>query len=164
MLNLNRLIKLTGLAAGCSLIFFATSCKSTSTQKKVPFTIEEKTYAQWVGGKEGSRGTTITIKGFSQTTNLSFSKLYFQNHEYDLVPEFNGNNFVLAATRTDPFKKDRVMSSDPKDEYGNEPPPLKKKIPFDLENDEAVVMYSVNGMESYLKITGIKKLDTVYRP
>jgi len=164
MLNFKHYLKPLGLIVICSLLYLGTSCKSTITQKKVPFSINEKTYFQWVGGKEGTRGTTITIKGFTQTTNLSFSKIYFQNHEYDVVPQFNGNDFVIAATMSEFHKADRIMSGDPVAEYGNRPPQIPKKIPFDLKNDEAVILYSVNGQESYHKISEVKKLETIYRP
>jgi hypothetical protein len=80
------------------------------------------------------------------------------------VPEFNGNDFVLAATMSEYYDPDLIMSADPRDEYGNKPPGIQKKIPFDLNDDEAVLLYSINGQESYHKITGIKQADTVYRP
>ncbi len=165
MTNYKHLIKITKAVMVISLYFFVTSCKSTLTQKKIPFAIDEKSYYHWVGGKEGTRGTTITIRGYAQTLNLSFSKIYFQNHAYDVVPEFNGNDFVLSATRSELYKPDLVMSVDPADEYENQPPGASKsKIPFDLQNDEAVLEYSVSGRESFYKVSGINKLDTVNRP
>lgn len=147
-----------------SLIVFGQSCKTNVASTKVPYSIDEKTYFDWVGGKEGTRGTTIRITGFSQTLNLSFSKVYFQNHEYQVVPSFKGNDFVLSSTKSEFYNKDRVMSSNPKDEYGNQVPPKKEKIPFDLKEDEAVIVYAINGEDAYYKISGMKKLETVYRP
>jgi hypothetical protein len=82
-----------------------------------------------------------------------------------VVPEFRGTDFVLSATRSELYDPDLVMRGDPADEYGNKPPSeSKSNIPFDLQNDEAVVMYSVNGQESYHKISGIEKIETVSRP
>lgn len=159
-----HLLRIIGMAAGMALLVTAMGCKSTMAQKKAPFSITEKSYFEWVGGKEGTRGKTITIKGISQTLNLSFSKIFFQNHEYAVVPEFNGNDFVLSATMSEFYAPDKIMSADPRDEYGNRAPELEKKFPFDLMDDEAVVLYSVNGQESYHKVSGIKKADTVYRP
>lgn len=164
-MNVKRFLKITKLVVGCSLILFASGCKSTATQKKTPFSIDEKSYFHWIGGEEGKRGTTITIKGYTQSLNLSFSKIYFQNREFDVVPQFNGKDFILSATILEPYKPDLVMSGDPSDEYGNKPPSSSKsKIPFELENDEAVLMYSVNGKESFYKVSGVIKLDTVNRP
>ena len=56
------------------------------------------------------------------------------------------------------------MSSNPLDEYGNKPPQLGESIPFELEEGEAVIMYAVSGSESYVKVSGVKKLETQYRP
>ena len=160
MTHSNHFIAITKVVIVLSLFFSVSGCKSTLTQKKIPFTISEKTYHQWIDGAEGARGTTITIKGYAKSLNLSFSKIYFQDQAFDVVPEFSGTDFVLSATRTERYKPDLIMSRDPADEYGNRPPgPAKSKIPFDLEDDEAVLEYSVNGRESYYKVSGIEKLD-----
>jgi len=96
--------------------------------------------------------------------NISFSKLYFQNHEYVIVPEFNNDGFNIEGTFSKFREKEMIMHRDPAAEYGNEVPKMEKKIPFDLENDEAILLYSVNGLEGYHKIKGIKQLDKVYQP
>ena len=140
------------------------SCKSQQTQAQAPFTIGERTYFYWVEGKEGGKGTTIRLKGRSTTTNLAISKVYFQNHEYKVVPDINGMDFVLTGTHISALDKELTMSSDPVQEYGNQAAPLEKKIPFELKDDEAVIQYSVNGAEAFLKVTEIKQLETVYRP
>ena len=81
-------------------IFFVSllvGCKSSALQEPAPFKIVEKSYFYWVGGKEGTQGTTIRIKGETDKLNLSFSKVYFQNHEYSIVPDFNSNGFVVEG-------------------------------------------------------------------
>ena len=140
------------------------SCKSTSAQARAPFEINERSYFYWVEGKEGGKGTTIRMKGTSSTTNLSISKVYFQNHEYEVVPEWRGMDFSLTGNQISTYDKDKTMSSDPAEEFGNQVPPAGKRIPFDIEDDEAVIKYTVNGAEAFLKVTGIKRLETVYRP
>ena len=139
-------------------------CKSQSLATSVPFDIDEKTYFYWVGGKQGTEGTTIRLVGRTQSLNVSFSKLYFQNHEYDIVPEFSSQGFSIEGTFSKFREKDVIMHKDPAAEYGNQPPKVDKKIPFDLKDDEAVLLYSINGMEGYHKISGIKQLDKVYMP
>lgn len=157
-------IKRSGVLIAFFLLAFSTGCKTNTTQTKVPFSIDEKVYFHWVGGKQGTRGTTIRISGFTSSLNLSFSKIYFQNREFEVVPQFSGNDFVLEATLSEFIPPDKVMSSDPLEEYGNKPPEAGKSIPFELEKDEAVVMYSVSGMESFVKVTDVKQLETQYRP
>ena len=139
-------------------------CKSQSLETSAPFEIIEKDYFYWVGGQKGTQGTTVTFKGKTTSSNISFSKVYFQNHEYNVSPEFNSYGFTIQGNFTKFRERENVMHKDPAEEYGNKPPVQEKKIPFDLEDDEAILQYSVNGLEGYHKITGIKQLDKVYIP
>lgn len=139
-------------------------CKSQSLETSAPFEIKEKTYFYWVGGKQGTQGTTIKVLGSTKSLNVSFSKLYFQNHEYSIVPLFNGDGFEIEGNFSEFKDKELILSKDPSEEFGNQPKKVTKKIPFDLEDDEAVLLYSVNGLEGFYKITGVKQLDKVYRP
>jgi len=146
-----------------------TQCKSQDSliQKKTPFNVTEKTYQNWIGGKEGSSGTNLIIKGDYDLSPLHFETVFFQNKEEKIIAEFNSNQFEIflrIATINDPEKKNLIMSKNPKDEYGNTIPFKNKNIPFDLKEDEAVLLYNVNGKEYYYKITGIKKLETIHYP
>jgi len=146
------------------LILSFTNCKTQNVNQKVPFTITEKTYFYWVGGKKGSTGTKIVIKGVQKTTNVNFPTIFFQNHEYKLSTEINNSGFTLIGNFSELIKKDMNMYGDPVGEYGNEAPNIKKNIPFDLEKNEAVLVYSINGKDFYHKITEIKQLETVNYP
>lgn len=150
-----------GVKSICVILLFmfvsAIGCKPQSLATSAPFDIDEKTYFHWVGGKQGTQGTTINLAGHTKSLNVSFSKLYFQNHEYDIVPEFNSYGFVIRGN----FAEFREMDAD------NDPDAdvkQEKKIPFDLKDDEAVLLYSLNGLEGYYKISGIKQLEKFYRP
>lgn len=146
------------------LFMLLLGCKSQSLETSAPFEINEKAYFYWVSPKQGTEGTTIRIAGRTKSLNVSFSKLFFQNHEYDVVPEYNSGGFIIEGTNSEFRKKDKVMHKDPAAEYGNEVSKIEKKIPFDLQNDEAILLYSVNGLEGYHKIKDIKQLDKVYMP
>lgn len=139
-------------------------CKSQSLATSAPFSIDEKTYFHWVGARQGTEGTTIRLVGRTQSLNVSFSKLYFQNHEYGIVPEFNSHGFLIEGTFSKFREKDMMVHKDPAVEYGNKSSKEEKKIPFDLKDDEAVLLYSVNGMEGYHKISGLKQLEKVNMP
>lgn len=147
-----------------TLSFMFIGCKSQSLDSSVPFEIVEKSYFYWVGGKQGTEGTTIVLKGETSSMNISFSKLFFQNHEYDIVPEFNSYGFEIKGNFARFRTKDLVLDKDPAAEYGNTPAGQEKKIPFDLTDDEAILLYSVNGLEGYHKVSGIKQMDKVYMP
>ena len=45
------------------ILFGFAQCKSQKVTKEIPFEITEKTYFHFVGGREGSTGTTIKIVG-----------------------------------------------------------------------------------------------------
>jgi len=139
-------------------------CKSSSLKEPAPFNIVEKTYFYWVGGKQGTQGTTIRLKGQTDKLNLSFSKVYFQNHEYSIVPNFNSNGFVIEGNYSYFREKDLILDKDPAAEYGNSPSNPTEKIPFDLKENEAILVYSVNGREGYYKISDIKQLEKVFMP
>ena len=150
------------------LFFFAlflnfTNCKTQNIQKEVPFSIIEKSYFKWAGGKKGNQGNTIKIVGNSETTILGFSNIYFQNYKYKVIPEFRGSTFTLIGNRSS-YKKDMNMSGNSTEEYGNTPPKIDKDFPFELQKDEAVIEYSINGQVYFHKIKGVKQLKTIYYP
>ncbi len=161
-MNILKLLNIYLMTFILSLIVMG--CKSQSLETSAPFEINEKTYFYWVGGKQGTQGTTIRLVGSTKSLNISFSKLYFQNHEYSIVPMFNGDKFEIEGNFSEFKEKELVFSKDPAEEFGNQPKKPIKKIPFELEDDEAVLLYSVNGLEGFHKITGVKRLDKVYRP
>jgi len=146
------------------ILFGFTQCKSQKVEEKVPFKITEKTYFYFAGGKKGTNGTKIKIVGNATSLNLNFSTIYFQNHEYKIIPEFKGEGFILVGNHTEITKNDLNMHQNTEREYGNEAPKFEKKIPFDLEKNEAVIVYRINGKDFYYKITDIKQLKTVYYP
>jgi len=154
----------TKLAFSLFVLVLAIGCKTQSLETSAPFSIDEKVYFYWVGGKQGTEGTTIRFRGQTTSLNLSFSKIFFQNHEYGVVPQFNSSGFLLEANFSKFREQENIMHMDPAQEYGNKPPTEKKKIPFELEDDEAIILYSVNGREGYHKVKGIKQLEKEYRP
>ncbi len=146
------------------IVFLAIGCKTQSLETSAPFSIDEKVYFNWVGGKQGTHGTTVRFRGRSSSLNLSFSKIFFQNREYGVVPQFNSEGFLLESSFTEIREPVNIMGTNPVIENGNKPSNEKKNIPFDLEDDEAIILYSVNGREGYHKVSTIKKLDKEYRP
>lgn len=139
------------------------ACKPQIMATSAPFEIDEKTYFHWVGGVQGTQGTTINLVGHTKSLNVSFSKLYFQNHEYDIVPEFNSDGFVIRGNYSEFRKRDAELNMDTAAENSKDPATVEKKIPFDLKDDEAILLYTVNGLEGYHKISGIKQLEKFYR-
>ena len=160
MRKINNFVFIISIVVATSLL----ACKSQSVATSAPFDVNEKSYFEWISGKQGTKGTTIRIEGVVKSLNVSFSKLYFQNQEYDVVPQFRDNTFVVEGTSSEFRKREMMLSLDPADEYGNQPSVPEKKIPFDLKDDEAILLYTVNGLEGFYKISDIVKLDQIYKP
>jgi hypothetical protein len=77
---------------------------------------------------------------------------------------FRGLKSILQEDAQDPGvyfaqfykgKQDLIMSSDPKEEYANKMPQKAGKLPFELQDDEAVIVFTQNNKTKYFKITGI---------
>lgn len=146
-----------------TVLFLAIGCKTQSLETSAPFSIDEKVYFDWVGGKQGTQGTTVRFRGNTSSLNISFSKIFFQNREYGVVPQFNSEGFLLEASFSEMTQPVDIMGTTPEIENANKPQNEKKNIPFDLQDDEAIILYSVNGREGYHKVSGIKQLDKEYR-
>lgn len=146
-----------------ALLFFGFAPHQNDfSQKKVPFTIVEKTYFYYVSGKKATNGFKIKIVGTFETTNLEFTTIYFQNRELKVVPNFHLNKFTLIGGYTTLTNKDILV-----DEIALNNQTKQKNsddIPFELEDDQAVLVYQINGKDFYYKISEIEKLDTVYYP
>ena len=141
--------------------FALSSCSQQKgvVQKNVPFTITEKTYQMWVGGKEGANGTFLRIKGDVKPSGIQFMSVFFHNREQKVNATFNDATFTIESNFFNK-KDDMNMTGDPVGEYGNKVPTDKDKdFPFDLKDNEAVLYYHVNGKEYYYKVTDIKKLE-----
>jgi hypothetical protein len=148
-----------------------------SSQKKLessaPFTIEQATCQEWVGGKEES-GTGFLLQlpiTAVSGDDIQFKEVFFRGaimeSEVDRADE--KMTIVCNFFKEKAVKPDIIMHADAKKEVGNQPPPLNKKgdkFPFELKPDEAVVSYTTNGTTKvkYIKIGGIvDKPSRIYR-
>ena len=141
-----------------TIILFV-SCKTLKFERNPPFKVVEATYNYWEGGYS-VKGTKVIIS-FKNTTNIVFSKLYFQNKEtvIDLIEEKELK--YIVANFTEKQKEDLILNKDSKSEFENNLLELNK-YPFQLEENEAVLLYKEKGKNKYFKIRNIKKLDTDY--
>ncbi len=156
-----KIIKKLSAVSVVFLLFMSFSqCKTQAVENEIPFTIIEKTYFYWVSGKKGTNGINIKIIGNFNTTNLGFSLIYFQNREYKIVPQFSTNKFTLVGSYS--VLNTSEVLFEKADE--NEVPKKNSNIPFELEKDEAIIVYNINGKNTYYKIEGVKKMETIYQP
>lgn len=90
-----------------------------------------------------------------QENRVSLDSVYFRGMAAPLERDAERPGVFKAEFRTG--KEDYIMSSDPKEEYGNKPPQVRQEIPFKLEDDEAILVFSENENRKYYKITGIRE-------
>lgn len=140
------------------------SCKSIQPKENTPFTIQQATYNDWVGGREGVSGIKLLIQ-YSSDQNVSFNKVYFQNKEGTIESkEIDGKTFLHGRidTSTSDQGQELILDADPKKEMKNSLP--IKKIPFELKENEAVIMYSYKGEQHHYRIKNFKKTKTEFYP
>lgn len=140
------------------------TCKSIKPEGNPPFTLQEATYNDWVGGREGVSGIKILIN-YTSNQEVSFDKIYFQNKEGTLESnEKDGKTFLLGRIDTSTRRKDKdlTLDIDPKKEMNNPLP--KTKIPFELKENEAVILYTFKGESHHYKVKNLKKTKTEFYP
>lgn len=132
-------------------------------QKEAPFTIIEKSYFYYVSGKKATNGFKIKLVGTYDSRNLNFTAIYFHNRELKVVPNVNIDKFTLVGGYTTFVSKDVLV-----EEIATNNDVVKESssddIPFELEEDEAVIVYQINGRYYYYKVSDIEKLETVFYP
>ncbi|MDT0689646.1 hypothetical protein RM549_07605 [Salegentibacter sp. F188] len=88
-----------------------------------------------------------------QDNQISLDSVYFRGMKSPLVQNEELSNEYVAQFNTK--DSEVVMSSDPREEYGNKAPQRAEKSPFDIERDEAILVFSQNNKTKYFKLTGI---------
>lgn len=152
------------IIAGMILLFSFSSCangKNAKEEAPVPF--EQAYYTTWTGGvKDAGSGFNLFIPtGSFSDSEIKLDSVYFRGRSAELVTKPEMPDLYIAYFRTSEKKDpDFVMSSDPREEYGNKPPAVIEKIPFELKEGEAMVSFIKNGKKNYYKISGIEKRDS----
>ena len=90
-----------------------------------------------------------------QTNRVSLDSVYFRNKKTALIESPNSPGVYMATVIME--KPDMIMSSDPKEEYGNKMPQKMKKMDFELKDDEAILIFTQNSKVKYYKLTGVKE-------
>ena len=89
-----------------------------------------------------------------EMSEVQLDSVYFRGRKADIVSSDGKKGLFVAYFEIPGKEKDMVMHAYPEKEFGNQVP-LLEKIPFELKNDEAVVVYTRNGEQLYFKIQGI---------
>lgn len=145
-----------------SIISF-TQCSSAQFEKTAPATLLESSYQEWVGGRPGSKGVLVTLKFTNIKPETVFDSLYFNGKVVKLNSKMEANILTLTGNFVETSgSKDLILDADPKKEFGNKPPSLAQKIPFELNQNEAVINYTRKKKKKYFKLEKLKKLKPLY--
>lgn len=140
------------------------SSKEASLQKQAPVNINKPYFQSWVAGvKGGGAGINVFIPVSDAKQELD--SVYFRGEVSKLeVKPQNPNLYIGRFNSNKNRQKDIVMSSDPREEYGNQLPELKQNIPFQLKDNECVISYIENGVTKYFKIKNLTEKASIPFP
>jgi hypothetical protein len=143
-------------------VFIAQNCNRISISENSPFAIESVTFQKWMGGQERTgSGTNFEIKFKAPLPqNCKLQKAYFQNQEATFEQQ---NPTIFVAHFHQKPKKDLVLDSDSKKEYGNTAPEISEEK-FDLQPNEAVLEYSKDNKTYFFKIKNIPEKEAIAYP
>lgn len=154
----------TTFLIGITLVMSFSNCaNSKRLQEQEPVAFEQSFYTSWAeGAEENESGLKlfIPLKNVNDV-DVELDSVYFRGRGTELLKDPQNADVYVGNFQTKNKEKtpDLVMSIDPREEYGNQPPEIVREFPYELEDDEAVVTYKKNGKTGYQKITGIVKKD-----
>ncbi len=131
-------------------VVFASCAGNKDLQEKAPAKIGNAYYT--TQGEITSLYIPVTA---IQTNRVNLDAVYFRNKKADLVSSPDSAGVLVATFNTG--KPDMIMSSDPKDEYGNKMPQKNEKMDFELNDDEAILIFTQNSKVKYYKLSGVKE-------
>jgi hypothetical protein len=146
-----------------SILFLSVSnCGSSKDTKAIhlesnpPFIISEIFAQDWVAGvKEGGAGTNVYVTFDNLDENIKIENIYFAK-KLLLVRQVGTSPKVFVGSYKTTSGRDFIMDSDPTKEAKNIP---TAAFPFVLENNEAVIKYSMDGTSKFFKVS-----DVVIKP
>ena len=146
---------------------FSQCSSAQKLQKEAPVKFGTAYYQHWVAGVQGG-GSGINLFIETEGTlkeNIQLDSVYFRGMvaKFQVKPN-NPSLFIGRFSLKANQKRDIIMSSKPKAEYGNESPKKKSKIPFDIKDNECVVSYKEGDKMKYFKIENVVEKQPQYYP
>jgi len=138
------------LSASFVTILFASCAGNHGLQEKAPATMESSYYT--------TQGEVITLYipvTAIQSNRVSLDEVYFRNKRANLITSPENPGVYMATFEMG--KPDMIMSSNPKEEFGNKMPQKMEKMDFELDEDEAILIFTQNSKVKYYKLTGVKE-------
>ena len=143
------------------VIFGFSSCANgKQLQEEPPKAVQQAYYTTWTGGVKGAGSGFNLFVPVAANAKIELDTVYFRGRKGVLEKVASEENLYVARFKNPDKSKDFVMHEDPKKEFGNELPVRIEKIPFELEEGEAVVRYTKDGNEKFFRIRNIEKRDS----
>lgn len=150
------------LIFGTFILFGLYSCgNSKKAREGAPVAFQQPFYTVTeLGSSEDGSVLELFLPVNSQMQpSIDLDSVYFRGRSSELKTlsedtEILVGRFEMQASRAN---GDRIMSSDPREEYGNRPPVVLQDFPFDLEPDQAMVSYQQEGKTKHFKVVGIQE-------
>ena len=141
--------KLLFLLSSIFVLTLITGCGSNKElQERAPAQFLDVYYA------ESENGLDLYIPvAVIQENRVSMDSVYFRGMKSPLVRDNEQTNLFIANFSTGAID---IMSSDPAEENKNRIPQRTEKMPFELQDDEAVLVFTQNNKTKYYKLTGIE--------
>lgn len=144
------------------MVFFFTSCSNKSKfsiEKQSDFIVAEANYHEWISGvRGGGSGLSVFIvvdnfEAIKETIQLK--GIYFMKKYAEL--KFHSPNKYQAFINTNKNSKDEYFEGDDVKAIVNEKKDETFPFPFNLNENEAVISYTINNKLKYSKIILSKK-------
>ena len=148
--KLSIMKKLLFLFSSIFALTLITGCGSNKElQERAPAQFQDIYYTQ------GENGLDLHIPvAVIQDNRVNLKSVYFRGMKSPLVQDSEQTNLFIANFGTNGMD---IMSSDPAEENKNRVPQKTEEMPFELEDDEAILVFSQNDKTKYYKLTGIQE-------
>ncbi|MDR9457535.1 MAG: hypothetical protein RI572_09005 [Salegentibacter sp.] len=133
------------------LLSILSSCGSNKElQERAPAQFNEVYYSETEDGLDLYIPVSVI-----QESRVQLESVYFRGMHSPLQLDEEQSNLYIASFALG--KGDKVMHVDPKEEYGNKAPQAPKESPFEINKDEAILVFKQNDKTKYYKLTGIEE-------
>ena len=165
---MNSIKKIISFGCLSFLLFSFSNCGSGNTNSSYlpleeypPFIVEAASFQEWVAGTpQGGKGVNVFINFSEIQQGVVFKEIFFRGQKTEVVTSAAVRVQYVGYFNNEP-KRDVIMDSNPIQEAANTPP---QKIPFQLNDDDAVIIYTFNGEVAYFKIENLEQKEMLAYP
>ncbi len=148
--KLSIMKKLLFLFSSIFALSLISGCGSNKElQERAPAQFQDIYYTR------GENGLDLHIPvAIIQDNRVNLESVYFRGMKSPLIQDEDRTNLYTANFSINGME---IMSSDPAEENKNRVPQKAVKMPFEIEDDEAILVFSQNDKTKYYKLSGIEE-------